>query len=94
MVAAPRCTLTSCWRSSTGLVRGSPATALLQWTGRSNCLFAVLHCIPEVRRRMGPYHPALSYHHVSLADEVADVVVNVITNTLVHIVSVGTRPYL
>lgn len=34
--------------AASGLVRGSPATALLQWAGRSNCLFAVLHCIPEL----------------------------------------------
>lgn len=34
---------------ATGLVRGSPAAAVMQWAGRSNCLFAVLHCIPEVR---------------------------------------------
>ena len=31
-----------------GLVGGSPIAALMQWAGRSNLLFAVLACIPEV----------------------------------------------
>lgn len=34
--------------AATGLVRGSPVAALMQWAGRSNCLFAVVHCIPEL----------------------------------------------
>ena len=44
--------------AAAGLVRGSPAAALLQWAGRSNCLFAVLHCIPEVSLRVGQNHGA------------------------------------
>ncbi|DBB00138.1 TPA: Very-long-chain, variant 2 [Trebouxia sp. C0004] len=31
-----------------GLVRGSPLTALMQWSGRSNVLFAILHRIPQL----------------------------------------------
>jgi len=31
-------------------VKGSPALAFLQWLGRSNVLFLVLHSVPEVRR--------------------------------------------
>jgi len=31
-----------------GLVRGSPLTALMQWSGRSNVLFVILHRIPQV----------------------------------------------
>ena len=34
---------------SEGLVRGSPLTALMQWSGRSNVLFAILHRIPQVQ---------------------------------------------
>ena len=34
-----------------GLVRGSAALSFLQWFGRSNVLFLVLHSIPEVRHR-------------------------------------------
>ena len=33
-----------------GLVRGSAALSFLQWFGRSNVLFLVLHSIPEVRQ--------------------------------------------
>ena len=36
--------------ASAGLVKGSPALAFLQWLGRSNVLFLVLHSVPEVRR--------------------------------------------
>lgn len=31
-----------------GIVRGSPAAALLQWTGRANVLYAVILAIPEI----------------------------------------------
>ncbi|KAL3143126.1 hypothetical protein ABBQ38_003397 [Trebouxia sp. C0009 RCD-2024] len=34
--------------AATGLVRGSPLTALMQWSGRSNVLFAILHQIPQL----------------------------------------------
>mmetsp|Transcript_10447 Transcript_10447/g.31482 ORF Transcript_10447/g.31482 Transcript_10447/m.31482 type:complete len:222 (+) Transcript_10447:471-1136(+) len=36
------------FHAAAGLVRGSPVVALLQWAGRSNCLYAVLHCIPQL----------------------------------------------
>lgn len=34
--------------AATGMVKGSPIMAAVQWAGRSNCLFAVLHCIPQL----------------------------------------------
>ncbi|DBB00137.1 TPA: hypothetical protein ACH3X1_013984 [Trebouxia sp. C0004] len=34
--------------AAAGLVRGSPLTALMQWSGRSNVLFAILHRIPQL----------------------------------------------
>lgn len=32
-----------------GIVRGSPAAAFLQWTGRANVLFAVILAIPQIK---------------------------------------------
>ena len=32
-----------------GLVGGSPINALMQWAGRSNVLFAIVHSVPEVQ---------------------------------------------
>jgi len=32
-----------------GVVRGAPASALLQWTGRANVLYAVILAIPEIK---------------------------------------------
>ena len=37
--------------AAAGLVGGSPATALMQWAGRSNVLFGVVAAVPEVQQR-------------------------------------------
>lgn len=34
--------------AAVGFVRGSPLTSLMQWSGRSNVLFAILHRIPQL----------------------------------------------
>ncbi|DBA71042.1 hypothetical protein WJX79_002593 [Trebouxia sp. C0005] len=34
--------------AAAGLVRGSPLTALMQWSGRSNVLFAILHRVSQL----------------------------------------------
>ncbi|KAK9790774.1 hypothetical protein WJX73_006389 [Symbiochloris irregularis] len=39
--------------AATGIVRGSPATAFLQWFGRSNVLFGILLYTPEVQQDLG-----------------------------------------
>ena len=32
-----------------GIIAGSPVAALMQWGGRSNVLFAIIRCVPEVQ---------------------------------------------
>ena len=51
MTAMHQCPMGSCHTaaSAAGLVRGSAPLSFLQWFGRSNVLFLVLHSIPEVR---------------------------------------------
>ena len=38
--------------AAAGLVAGSPATAAVQWLGRSNVLFGVIASVPEAQNRV------------------------------------------
>lgn len=47
--------------AAAGLVGGSPATALMQWGGRSNVLFGVVAAVPEVQQRAAVGHMFLAW---------------------------------